>query len=58
MSIWEFLEQWELQWFEIEDLMDMMDSDENSLWSGEDEEDEYESYLHAFDHAFDLTFNT
>lgn len=30
------MEQWELQWFEIEDLM--MDSDDTSLWSDDDDD--------------------
>ncbi|OXA52682.1 probable E3 ubiquitin-protein ligase makorin-1 [Folsomia candida] len=41
VSIWEFLEQWELQWFEIEDFMDMMDSDDQSIWS--DDDDDFET---------------
>jgi hypothetical protein len=61
VSIWEFLEQWELQWFEIEDLMDMMDSDENSLWSDDDDpEGVLETYFENLDSSmnYDLSFNT
>lgn len=30
VSLSEFLEEWETQWFQIEDLMDMMDFDDTS----------------------------
>jgi E3 ubiquitin-protein ligase makorin len=36
VSIWEFLEEWELQWMDIEDFMDMFDSDDQSEWSDDE----------------------
>jgi len=36
VSIWEFLEEWELQWMDIEDFMEMFDSDDQSEWSDDD----------------------